>query len=217
MNYYLDVDNTLYETASLTTSMINAISQVVSESTGLDIKEIEEYVRNNFVSTTDNIFTHAEKVAKRYGIDAKNLKEAVKDVIDNGEEFVFEDAKRFLERLKTSGHKAFVLTYVSKGNQSYQLRKVMGSGLNDYFDGIILTAELKYTLDLDYSKGVFIDDDPRDLTGLYNAGARKVIRIKKPSNKRSKIEINNPHIEEYETFDDIEIPKIRKKEEEEGR
>ena len=65
MNYYLDFDNTLYETASLTTSMINAISQVVSESTGLDIKEIEEYVRNNFVSTTDNIFTHAEKVASK--------------------------------------------------------------------------------------------------------------------------------------------------------
>lgn len=213
MNYYLDFDNTLYETARLTTAMLAAITESVAEETGLKPELIGDYVSKNFASTTDNIFKYAEKIAIKYGIDATEIKDAVKDVIDNGEGFVFEDAKRFLERLKENGHKLFVLTYTAKGNQAYQLRKILGSGLYEHFDGIITTTELKYTIGIDYRNGIFIDDDPRDLNGLFSRGAKKVIRIKKPSNRRSKLKLENPQIEEYESFDNIKVPKSREKEE----
>ena len=205
MNYYIDFDNTLYETAKLTSLMIAAIGNKIGELTGNDSEPIIQDAKDNFNSTLDNIFTHAEKMGKKYNVDESAVVDAVKSVIDNGKEIVFEDAIRFLERLKENGHKIFVLTYIPKKNQEYQLKKLMGSGIMGYFDGIIVTAEYKFLLDIDYTNGIFIDDDPRDLNGLFEKNPIKVIRIRKPNNKRSKIDIDNKEIEEYESFDDIEI------------
>ena len=33
------------------------------------------------------------------------------------------------------------------------MKKLMGSGITSYFDGIIITAEYKFLLDLDYTNG----------------------------------------------------------------
>ncbi len=203
MNYYIDFDNTLYETAKLTSLMIAAIGNKIAELTGKDSVEITQDAKDNFNSTLDNIFTHAEKMGKKYNVDEKAVVDAVKSVVDNGKEIVFEDGVRFLERLKEKGHKVFILTYIPKTNQEYQLKKLMGSGITSYFDGIIVTAEYKFLLDIDYTNGIFIDDDPRDLNGLFEKNPIKVIRIRKPNNKRSKIDIDNKEIEEYESFDDI--------------
>lgn len=85
------------------------------------------------------------------------------------------------------------------------MKKLLGSGLMQYFDGIIITSEYKFLLDLKYENGIFIDDDPRDLNGLFEKNAIQVIRIRKPNNKRSKIDINNSQIKEYESFDDIAV------------
>ncbi len=205
MNYYLDFDNTLYETAKLTSLMIAAIGKKIGELTGKDIETVTQDAKDNFNSTLDNIFTHAEKMGKKYEVDPISVVDAVKAVIDNGSEIVFEDAVRFLERLKEKGHKIFVLTYIPKTNQEYQLKKLMGSGIMKYFDGIIVTAEYKFLLDLDYTNGIFIDDDPRDLNGLFEKNPKKVIRIRKENNKRSKIDIDNKEIEEYVSFDDIVV------------
>ena len=203
MNYYIDFDNTLYETAKLTTNMIAAIGNKIGDLTGLEKEPIIQDAKDNFNSTLDNIFTHAEKMGKKYNVDSDEVVNAVKAVIDNGREIVFEDAVRFLERLKENGHKIFILTYIPKTNQEYQLKKLMGSGITKYFDGIIITGEYKFLLDLDYTNGIFIDDDPRDLNGLFDKNPIKVIRIRKPNNKRSKIDLDNKEIEEYESFDDI--------------
>ena len=81
----------------------------------------------------------------------------------------------------------------------------MGSGLGKYFDGIMMTTELKFLLDINYQNGIFIDDDPRDLNGLANKNPIRVIRMRKKNNKRSKIDMNNPKVEEYTSFDDIQI------------
>ena len=149
MNYYIDFDNTLYETAKLTTLMIAAIGNKIGELAGLEKEPIIQDAKDNFNSTLDNIFTHAEKMGKKYNVDSESVVNAVKSVIDNGKEIVFEDAIRFLERLKEKGHKIFILTYIPQTNQEYQLKKLMGSGITSYFDGIIITAQYKFLLDLD--------------------------------------------------------------------
>lgn len=205
MNYYIDFDNTLYETAKLTSLMIAAIGNKIGELTGLEKEPIIQDAKDNFNSTLDNIFTHAEKMGNKYNVDSESVVNAVKSVVDNGKEIVFEDAIRFLERLKEKGHKIFILTYIPKTNQEYQLKKLMGSGIMSYFDGIIVTAQYKFLLDIDYTNGIFIDDDPRDLNGLFEKNPIKVIRIRKPNNKRSKIDIDNKEIEEFESFDDIVV------------
>lgn len=205
MNYYVDFDNTLYETAKLTSLMIEAIGKKISELSGADVEAVTQDAKDNFNSTTDNIFTHAEKMGEKYNVDKIAVVNSVKGVVDNGEEIVFPDAIRFLEKLKEKGHKIFLLTFLPKTNQEYQMQKVFGSGLAQYFDGLIFTTVYKFLLDIKYEDGIFIDDDPRDLNGLFEKNPIKVIRIRKPNNKRSKIDIENKDIEEFESFDDIII------------
>lgn len=210
MNYYIDFDNTLYETAKLTSLMIEGISNFVSKTAGKDKQKIFDEVIRGFNSTTGNIFAYAETIASKYGINSDDMRECVESIIDNGKQISFDDAKRFLKRLKSNGHHVTLLTYIpDKSNSDYQMRKIDGSGLKEYFDSIIITLELKFNLDLDYKNGIFIDDDPRDLIGLYEKNPIKVIRIRKRSNKRSKINIDNSNIEEHESFDTITVPKAR--------
>ena len=205
MKYYIDFDNTLYETAKLTTCMLKAITDTVVENLGKDHDEVETYVKEHFNSTTDNIFTYARETGKYYGIDSDLVENNVKAVVDNGNNIVFEDAERFLARLKDNGHEVHKLTYIPKTNQEYQMKKLLGSGLMKYFDTITITSKYKFLLDMDYTQGIFIDDDPRDLNGLYEKNPIKVIRIRKPNNKRSKIDIDNKNIEEFVSFDDINV------------
>ena len=205
MNYYIDFDNTLYETAKLTTYMLKAICDTVVEKRGIAYEEIDTYVKENFNSTKDNIFTFAKETGVKFEIDPIEVENNVKAVVDNGNDIVFEDAERFLARLKENGHEVHILTYIPKTNQEYQMKKLLGSGLMKYFDTITITSKYKFLLDMDYTQGIFIDDDPRDLNGLYEKNPIKVIRIRKPNNKRSKIDIDNKDIEEFESFDDIKI------------
>lgn len=205
MNYYIDFDNTLYETAKLTTYMLKAICDTVVEKRGIAYEEIDSYVKENFNSTKDNIFTFAKETGVKFEIDPIEVENNVKSVVDNGNDIVFEDAERFLAKLKENGHEVHILTYIPKTNQEYQMKKLLGSGLMKYFDTITITSKYKFLLDMDYTQGIFIDDDPRDLNGLYEKNPIKVIRIRKPNNKRSKIDIDNKDIEEFESFDDIKI------------
>ena len=205
MVFYIDFDNTLYETAKLTDKMLVNIANVISLKVSEAFDNIIKYVKDNFDSTNDNIFTYGNKLAEKYGVDSEDITNAINNAINNGKDFVFPDARMFLIKLKDLGFKVYVLTYLPKTNQEYQMQKIKGSGIASFFDGIIMTTEYKFNLDINYENGIFIDDDPRDLKGLVEKKPIKVIRIRKENNKRSKIEIDNPQIEEYKDFGDIKI------------
>ena len=216
MNIYIDFDNTLYETAKLTEHMLNNITNVIllnptnqsvveSIVGSYDSDDVLGYVKANFDSTNDNIFTYGKSLADKFDCDKDDVVNAINNAINNGRDIVFPDARMFLMKLKEEGHKIFILTFLPKTNQEYQMQKICGSGLASFFDGIIMSTEYKFNLDINYSEGIFIDDDPRDLKGLLEKNPIRVIRIRKPNNKRSKIDINNSQIEEYTTFADIEV------------
>lgn len=207
MNYYIDFDNTLYETAKLTVLMLDEIVNSISKATGKEKSDID-FIKSEFNSTKDNIFSFAEEMSKKFNVNSEKVLEDIKYIIRNSEDITFKDAKRFVKKLKENGHRTTILTYIpSPNNAEYQMEKIKGSGIEKYFDDIIITSEYKFTLDLDYENSIFIDDDPRDLNGLYAKKPIKVIRIRKKNNKRSVIDIENKDIEEYEFFDEIEIPK----------
>ena len=67
------------------------------------------------------------------------------------------------------------------------------------------TEELKYNLDIDYSNGIFIDDKPQDLIGLYSRHPKKVIRLRRKNNKYSIKNLENVDIEEYCDFNQVPI------------
>lgn len=205
MIFYIDFDNTLYETARLTPTMLSRIASSISEKISVDKNSVYEDAKNSFNSSVDNIYEHAKKMAIKYNIDSDYVVNEVRDVVNHGEQFIFEDARRFLQKLKDANHKVILLTYISKGNQEYQLQKVNGSGIANMFDAMIITTEPKNTLDLNYENGIFIDDNPRDLEGLNSMNPLRLIRIRKPNTKRSNIDMDIENMEEYVTFDDISI------------
>lgn len=206
MNYYFDFDNTLYETAKLTEVMLNAIVNSIYNKTGKNLENLKKYAKENFNSTTGNIFNFAEEMAEKFKSDKNKVLEDLNNAIYSGESIVFEDARRFVEKLYKNNNKLYILTYIpDKKNHDYQMKKIIGSGIAKYFNSIIITSEYKFNLDLDYKNGIFFDDDPRDLNGLFEKNPIKVIRIRKENNKRSKIDMENKEIEEYKTFDDIKI------------
>ena len=205
MKYFIDFDNTLYETAKLTESMVTRIAELISDSGQYKKEQILEDVKTNFDHTNDNIYSYAEKMAIKYNADINYVVDGVKNVVQNGGKFVFEDAKKFLEKLKEQKQTINLLTYIPNSNQEYQLQKINGSGLSKYFDSIIITSKLKYTLEINYENAIFIDDSPRDLEGLNSMNPLRLIRIRKPNNKRSKIDMEIENMEEYTSFDDISL------------
>lgn len=206
MNYYFDFDNTLYETAKLTEVMLNATVNSIYNKTGKNLEDLKKYAKENFNSTTGNIFNFAEEMAEKFKSDKNKVLEDLNNAIYSGESIVFEDARRFVEKLYKNNNKLYILTYIpDKKNHDYQMKKIIGSGIAKYFNSIIITSEYKFNLSLDYKNGIFFDDDPRDLNGLFEKNPIKVIRIRKENNKRSKIDMENKEIEEYKTFDDIKI------------
>ena len=97
-----------------------------------------------------------------------------------------------------------MLTYC-KDSLEYQSIKVAGSKLADFFDALYITSLPKYNLDIDYTNGVFIDDNPEDLLGLYSKNAKQVIRLRRKENKYSVKDLDNTDIKEYLNFNDINI------------
>jgi len=207
--YYIDFDNTLYETGRLTREILTAFSRVIGKAQNINSAIIFEELKKSFHSSTDNFETFASSLSEKYNVSNHMLQSHLKKIIlEHGNSFVFPDALEFLKRLNEKGEAVCILTYVSqRKNLKQQAMKLAGSGILPYVDMVYNTTKYKYELDIDYKKGIFIDDSPRELEGFYKAGVKKLIRIKKPSNKkRTSIALNLPiEIPTYESFNDIKI------------
>ena len=197
LNYYIDFDNTLFDTPKLTQRMLEAIVNTSK----LDIMDECKKMFNR--EHIYNIYELAKYFSDKYDLNKFELIQAINNEINHCSDLIFIDSLSFLQNLKDHGHKIFMLSYYEYGLQ-YQIAKIAGSHIADLFDEIIITKDLKYTLDIDYSKGIFIDDKPQDLIGLYSKNPKKVIRLRRIGSKYSPkdVEIN---IEEYRNFDEIPI------------
>lgn len=197
MNYYIDFDHTLFDTPKLTERML----QTIVDFSKMDImQECKSMFTREHIY---NIYELAKYFASKYKLDTISLISAINNQIYNCSDLVFVDGLSFILKLKERGHKVYILSYYEDVLQ-YQLAKIAGSNLADLFDGIIITKELKYNIDIDYTNGIFIDDKPQDLIGLYSKNPKKVIRLKRKNHKYSSDDLNI-NIKEYENFDEIPL------------
>ena len=207
--YYIDFDNTLYETGKLTKDVLYDLSKTISTSKNLNFQEVLTNLQNSFNSTIDNFESFAEGLSKKYDIKYNILLRHLQNIIIlQGSNYVFPDAFQLLEKLKEKNEPVCILTYVAqRKNLHQQALKLAGSGILPYVTEVYNTTRYKFDLQLDYKNGIFIDDSPRDLEGLYKAGAKNLIRIKKPNNeKRTSKKLNLPiEIPTYESFEEIKI------------
>lgn len=211
--YYIDFDNTLYETGRLTKDVLMTFAKIIANVKKINPNIVLDELKKSFNSTVDNFESFASGLSAKYGVSNSVLQSHLKKIIiENGTSYVFPDALEFLKRLNEEGEDVCILTYVAqRKNLRQQALKLAGSGIMPYVSEIYNTNRYKFELDIDYKNGIFIDDSPRDLEGLYKAGARKLIRIKKPNNvKRTSKELNIPEeVPTYTSFDDIVIEKAR--------
>ncbi|MCI8965312.1 MAG: HAD family hydrolase [Clostridia bacterium] len=205
MNYYIDLDSTLYDTTSLVNDMLYTIAKNICELTQKGVIEdrITElrsmFNRENYY----NIYKLATYFADKNNIEHSILINSVENVILDGKKYVYEDVIDFLKELKEKGHNINILTFVAQEDLSYQLTKIKGSGLSKYIDNIIITSNLKFNLDIEYNKGIFIDDNPNDLIGLASRNPKTLIRMKRKNTKYYTKEVNIDNLIEIECFKEI--------------
>lgn len=201
MNYYIDFDNTLYNTSMLANDMFNSIVQSACNQKKLNKLALLDECRKSFNSkATYNIYEIVDLFTDKYLLDKKIILDNLNKVISNGQSYIFSDSIRFLEKIHTN-NSLFLLSY-SNGNIKYQTAKILGSGIADFFDGLYITSKPKFELDIDYANGIFIDDNPEDLKGLYSKNSKKIIRLRRKENKYS-IQDLDFNIEEYSNFDEL--------------
>lgn len=187
MNYYIDFDGTLYDTTKFKKDILKTLAKtcysqnkklrygnlLIDATAALNEKNLDFYELCLYMSN-------------KYDIDNYLLYDAINKILDNGTKYLYSDTIKFLSKLKEEKNNVYLLTYSTQNSINFQKRKVDGSGLNDFFDEIYITSKPKYTLNIDYKNGIFIDDNPRELLGLYGTNPVEVIRIKRKFGKYSK-------------------------------
>ena len=203
MNYYLDFDNTLYETSRLSNDMLKGLAYEISKKTSISENDIFDELKSMFNrENIYNIYKLAKYFAKKYNIEESVLIDKVEGIILDGKKYVYNDVISFLKELKEKNNIINVLTYVAKEDLSYQLTKIKGSGLSEYFDNIIISSSLKFNLDLKYEEGIFFDDNPRDLLGLASRNPKILVRVRRDENKHNKQELDIKNLVECKTLKD---------------
>ncbi len=196
-NYYIDFDDTLFDTNSFKKELNKILEQ-----NGLDKScyTASHKTEKPHLLNIRNLFKY---LSNKENIPLENLINPLEKLFSKLPEFVHKDSIDFLNYLKSKGNRTYILTW---GDQEFQREKVFSSKLNEFVDGVIYTEKLKYQLEnIDYKNSIFIDDSVRDLTGLYNAGAKKVIRIKRKNGKNSNEILNIKEIPEFETLNQLQI------------
>ena len=197
VNYYLDFDYTLFDTHAFRQGLYEILEQ-----NGLD---------NSYLELTPEMKTNGQKllnikelfknISETTNIPLNNFINPLEELYTKSHEFVYDDTLEFLNYLKSKNHKIYLLTW---GEKEFQKEKIQASKLINYFDEIIYAEQLKYTLNIDYENGIFVDDSVRDLEGLYQRHAKQVFRIKRKNGKNSNKELNIKEILEFNSLKELQ-------------
>lgn len=199
---YLDFDRTIYDTDQLYKDMNKVILKY-------DIKQSKFKQIKKRIFKKPILFDYFKVV--NYICDHNNVSTLVlkelENLLYNGNKYIFDDVKEFLETAKNNGYKINLLTY---GDRSFQLKKLSNLDICDIIDNIIIAGEYKFDLSIDYENSIFIDDNPRDLKGLYKRNAGRLIRISRHKTKYAKTPLNNGIAEKYNSLSQIRINVLNK-------
>ena len=187
MKIYIDFDGTLFNSTKHYHNYKN-----IFKKHNIDIEEIlkQKYKQEK------NFDTLTKKIIKEYNLNPSIYKEV--DQIYS-KELIFKDVIPFLEKYS----KKYDLILLTLGNINYQNKKIKHSNISKYFKDIIITNKDKSTLDIDYENWIFIDNNPLELKKFHNSKAKNLIRIKRDSDKYSKLNLNIENIPEFTSFDEL--------------
>ena len=200
MNYYIDFDCTLYDTEKLIDELIEKFATLLGKN---NYSETYKYLTNEFkINRVHDIYEFCNILAEKYKINATTLVDLINSTLCDGKKFVYPDAIAFLKSIKPN--KINILTFSANPSTKYQKLKISGSGLEEFFDEIIITDKSKADQNIDYADSVFIDDSPKVIAELYEKRPLKIIRINRENSTYSKIKLpENIIVSEVNSLTDI--------------
>lgn len=194
---YIDFDRTIYNTDKLYKDMDNVIKKYgIKKERFKEVEKIifKEPILFNYISVI-------KYICDKDGISKKVIEE-LKKILLRGDTYIYEDTYDFIKKYKNEGYIIHILTY---GDLNFQLMKLSNLSVCDIINSIFVTQNYKFDLDLNYSNSIFIDDNPRDLIGLFNNNARIVIRIKRDGLKYSDSKLENNKISVCKNLKEIDL------------
>ena len=183
MNYYIDFDNTIFNT----TSFHNDLKAILNKN-----NITEDYINNYYKENGINPIKLVDS------IDDDMITYVINEFYKNAKYYVYPDAINFL---KNKGNNNYILyTY---GNLDYQNKKIDNANIKDYFDEVIITDIDKTKLNIDYNNSIFIEDNPKIIKELLKQGVNKIYRIKRSNNTHSEEVLKDDRIIEIYSMDEI--------------
>lgn len=195
MKIYIDFDGTLFDTDKYMSDFMDIFNQY-----GINSVIFDE-VRANLFNDEKlfNLDIIIDYFIEKYNVDIE-LKYKIDNLLTNS--YVYPEVIDCLNILINSGFELYLLTY---GDALFQLKKIEASNLSGYFKGIIITDKDKSELNLDYKNSIFIDNNPIVIEKLYESKAKKLIRIKRKSDRYTKDKCNVCNIMECSDFNDVSL------------
>lgn len=190
MKIYIDFDGTLFDSTKHNNIFKDLFSKYNVSNNYLEKVMELDYEHDK------NLDHLANKIILDNNLDDKILSEL--DGIYN-ESLAFDDAITFLEKY----YQKYDLILLTLGNYDYQLKKIKCLNINKYFKDIIITEKDKSKLDINYSDGIFIDNNPEEIRRFYKSGAKYLIRMKRVSDKYSCMDLNLKDVKEFENFNEL--------------
>ena len=187
MKIYIDFDGTLFDSSQYYSNYTN-----IFKKHNININEI----LNKTYEKDKNFDTISKKLIKEYNLN-QNIYEELNTMYKKN--YIFKDVIPFLEKYSQK----YELILLTLGNINYQKKKIKNSKISKYFKDIIITDKDKSNLNIDYKNGIFIDNNPLELKKFYNSKVKYLIRIKRNTDKYSKLNMDIENIPEFTNFNEL--------------
>lgn len=186
---YIDFDSTLFDTAKLKASLNKLIAENLHDASLISFDDALEKIMHLRKVDKLGYYQICGKLEIEFGLKKNLLTKQVNDFLAHCSHLVYDDSVEFLKILQD--YQVNILTSSPKRDTEFQMRKMLGSGLFDFVDNIIICSKPKGELKLDYKNAIFVDDNPSQLSSLFNAGVNenRMFRVKRDGAKYSNLEI----------------------------
>lgn len=209
--FFIDFDDTLFDTKKFKKELID-----VFKKNGISEAQFREsyYARKG----GEDVFSPEAQIRmlkKKYNIDSRRLIFDFNDFIRDLSRFLFKDTASFLKKIKSKKNYLILLSY---GDAKFQKKKILNSGIADFFNEIIVTRGIKlavmekHELTKISKRVIFIEDHPEQLDAVMkkissnnkNELLKKidVVKISRKNGRYSNLKTEFP-FEQFKNFSDI--------------
>jgi len=167
MHFVYDFDSTLFKTSALWNAWRTLLYGFEKEDEEI-LQTAQEAIKEGF-----SPYGHGAKLNLEGKAFDKAVKAFQKMIKDTAPSLVFDDVLAFLEE-QSGDHKQSILTF---GDFDFQHAKIEATQILDYIDNVriarpeqVKTAHLREMVEESSQQIVFIDDNPRELASVHEAG-----------------------------------------------